>query len=100
MHLGHKHSCKRSRKRRSWIQSHKYVWYNSFILYYFIYSLWKTDLDIGEDWVDSEDESELGDYTTEKLPAEIVNKAERKQSQTVRIIPDQRKTSTGSQVPE
>ena len=67
-------------------------------MYYFIYSLWKTDLDIGEDWVDSEDESELGDYATEKLPAEIVNRAERKQSQTVRIIPDQRKTSTGSQV--
>ena len=55
-------------------------------------------MDIGEDWVDSEDESELGDYATEKLPAEIVNKAERKQSQTVRIVPDQRKSSTGSQV--
>jgi len=55
------------------------------------------ELDIGEDWVDSEDESELGDYATEKLPAEIVNKAERKQSQTIRIVPDQRKSSTGSQ---
>ena len=55
-------------------------------------------MDIGEDWVDSEDESELGDYATENLPAEIVNKAERKQSQSVRIVPDQRKSSTGSQV--
>ena len=65
----------------------------------FLFVLYKKlDLDVGEDWVDSEDESELGDYATEKLPAEIVNKAERKQSQTVRIIPDQRKTSTGSQV--
>ena len=48
--------------------------------------------------MDSEDESELGDYATENLPAEIVNKAERKQSQSVRIVPDQRKSSTGSQV--
>ena len=55
-------------------------------------------MDIGDDWVDSEDESELGDYATENLPAEIVNKAERKQSQSVRIVPDQRKSSTGSQV--
>ena len=57
-----------------------------------------SELDIGDDWVDSEDESELGDYATENLPAEIVNKAERKQSQSVRIVPDQRKSSTGSQV--
>merc|ERR1712228_673415 len=49
------------------------------------------ELDIGDDWVDSEDESELGDYATENLPAEIVNKTERKQSQSVRIVPDQRK---------
>ena len=55
-------------------------------------------MDIGDDWVDSEYESELGDYATENLPAEIVNKAERKQSQSVRIVPDQRKSSTGSQV--
>merc|ERR1739848_340161 len=55
------------------------------------------ELDIGDDWVDSEDESELGDYATENLPAEIVNKAERKQGQSVRIVPDQRKSSTGSQ---
>ena len=72
----------------------------SFTVYVFnsIFSLSKTDLDIGEDWVDSEGESELCDYATEKLPAEIVNKAERKQSQTIRIVPDQRKSSTGSQV--
>lgn len=58
-----------------------------------------SELDIGEDWVDSEDESELGDYASEQLPAEIVNKtAERKLSQVVRIVPDQRKSSTGSNV--
>lgn len=53
---------------------------------------------MGEDWIDSEDESECGDYGTEVLPTEIVNKAERKLSQTVRIVPDQRKSSTGSNV--
>ena len=59
-----------------------------------------SELDIGEDWADeSGDESELGDYASEVLPADIVNRgAERKTSQTVRIVPDQRKSSTGSQV--
>ena len=56
-----------------------------------------SELDLGEDWPESEDESEdlCG---SESLPADIVNKAERKNSQTVRIVPDQRKSSTGSNV--
>ena len=59
-----------------------------------------SELDLGEDWPESEDESEeiCG---SESLPADIINKvvsAERKNSQTVRIVPDQRKSSTGSNV--
>ena len=56
-----------------------------------------SELDIGEDWPESEDESEdlCG---SESLPADIVNKAERKNSQIVKIVPDQRKSSTGSNV--
>lgn len=54
------------------------------------------ELDIGEGWPESEDESEFGN--DEELPAEIVNKAERKMSEVVKIIPDQRKSSTGSTV--
>merc|ERR1712062_455269 len=58
------------------------------------------ELDLGEDWPESEDESEeiCG---SESVPADIINKvvsAERKNSQTVRIVPDQRKSSTGSNV--
>ena len=59
-----------------------------------------SELDLGEDWPESEDESEeiCG---SETLPADIINKvvsAERKNSQTVRIVPDQRKSSTGSKL--
>merc|ERR1712062_680964 len=59
-----------------------------------------SELDLGEDWPESGDESEeiCG---SESLPADIINKvvsAERKNSQTVRIVPDQRKSSTGSNV--
>merc|ERR1712062_570763 len=55
------------------------------------------ELDLGEDWPESEDESEeiCG---SESVPADIINKVERKNSQTVRIVPDQRKSSTGSNV--
>ena len=63
----------------------------------FCYSL---ELDLGEDWPESEDESE-SICGSESLPAEIINQvvaAERKNSQTVRIVPDQRKSSTGSNV--
>jgi hypothetical protein len=56
------------------------------------------ELDIGENWPESEDESEMGCYGTEDLPSDIVNKAERKRSEVVRIVPDQRKSSTGSTV--
>ena len=54
----------------------------------FNWTLFFSELDIGDDWVDSEglDESELGDYATENLLAEIVNKAERKQSQPVGFL--------------
>merc|ERR1712170_73451 len=58
------------------------------------------ELDLGEDWPESEDESE-SICGSESLPAEIINQvvaAERKNSQTVRIVPDQRKSSTGSNV--
>merc|ERR1712049_23636 len=54
------------------------------------------ELDLGEDWPESEDIC-----GSESLPADIINKvvsAERKNSQTVRIVPDQRKSSTGSNV--
>ena len=59
-----------------------------------------SELDLGEDWPESEDESEEN-CGSETLPADIINKvvsAERKNSQTVRIVPDQRKSSTGSNV--
>ena len=49
---------------------------------------------MGEDWPESEDESDLTEYATEQNPIQI----ERKKSEVVRIIPDQRKSSTGSQV--
>ena len=63
-------------------------------------NLFVSELDLGEDWPESEDESEeiCG---SESVPADIINKvvsAERKNSQTVRIVPDQRKSSTGSNV--
>merc|ERR1711993_905 len=51
------------------------------------------ELDLGEDWPESEDESDLTEYATEQNPIQI----ERKKSEVVRIIPDQRKSSTGSQ---
>ena len=62
-----------------------------------LYSNRISELDLGEDWPESEDESEdlCG---SESLPADIVNKAERKNSQIVKIVPDQRKSSTGSNV--
>ena len=58
------------------------------------------DLDIGESWPESEDESDLAEYASEEIPAiAVANRLpERKLSQTVRIVPDQRKSSTGSQV--
>merc|ERR1712223_153313 len=52
------------------------------------------ELDIGEDWPESEDESELTEYASEQNPVQI----ERKNSEVVQITPDQRKSSTGSQV--
>merc|ERR1719189_2687159 len=51
------------------------------------------ELDIGEDWPESEDESELTEYASEQNPVQI----ERKNSEVVQITPDQRKSSTGSQ---
>ena len=53
-----------------------------------------SELDIGEDWPESEDESELTEYASEQNPVQI----ERKNSEVVQITPDQRKSSTGSQV--
>merc|ERR1712045_350111 len=44
------------------------------------------ELDIGEDWPESE-------YASEQIPVQI----ERKNSEVVQITPDQRKSSTGSQ---
>ena len=57
-------------------------------------SIFFAELDLGEDWPESEDESDLTEYATEQNPIQI----ERKKSEVVRIIPDQRKSSTGSQV--
>ena len=52
-------------------------------------------MDIGEDWPESEDESEMTEeYASEQNPVQI----ERKTSKVVQITPDQRKSSTGSQV--
>merc|ERR1712223_1147093 len=51
------------------------------------------ELDLGEDWPESEDESELTEYASEQNPVQI----ERKNSEVVQITPDQRKSSTGSQ---
>ena len=52
-------------------------------------------MDIGEDWPESEDESEMTEeYASEQNPVQI----ERKTSKVIQITPDQRKSSTGSQV--